>query len=156
MCSTDGEWLRVYADSQDALRRAQDTVAKMIELEGVRAEEQAEHRTTQGAGWKSVAVPPPPERDASLVSEHHGKGPWGSEVDPNRVQAHFELGSRHAAQAFAKELATDGYDVHQAESFVFVFADDAATARGLGDELKERAPADAQLFLEGEGRTVFI
>jgi hypothetical protein len=83
----DGEWLRVYADSQDALRRAQDTVAKMIELEGVRAEEQAEHRTAQGAGWKSVAVPPPPERDASLVSEHHGKGPWGSEVDPNRVQA---------------------------------------------------------------------
>ena len=152
----DAEWLQIYTDSYDALRRAQATVANVIELEGVQTEEQAERRTAEGAGWESVELPRLPGRDASLVSEHHGKGPWGAEVDPTRVQAHFELGSRHAAQAFAKELAADGYDVHQAESFVFVFADDAAAARKLGNALKERAPADAQLFFEGEGRTLFI
>jgi hypothetical protein len=152
----DGEWLRICGASDDALRRGQATVANVIELEGVQAEEQAERRTGAAAEWESVELPPLPERDASLVGEHHGKGPWGSEADPKRVQAHFELGSKHAAEAFAKELAADGYDVHQAGSLVFVFADDAAAAHELGKALKERAPASAQLSFEGEGHTIFI
>lgn len=157
MAEHDAEWLRIYAGSYDALRRAQATVADVLEIEGVAAEEQAERRTGNGAEWESVELPPPPERDASLVSEHHGKGPWGAEAEPNHVQAHFELGNRHAAQSFARKLAADGYDVHQAESFVFVFADGAAAARELGEELRQRAPSDAQLFFAGEGgRTFFI
>ena len=152
----DAEWLRIYAASYDALRRGQATVLNVIEIEGVQAEEQAEHRAREGAEWESVELQPLPARDASSVSEHRGKGPWGSEVDPNRVQAHFELGGKHAAQAFANELAADGYAVHHAGSYVFLFADDAAGARKLGDELKERAPADAKLSFEGEGRTIFI
>jgi hypothetical protein len=152
----EAEWLRIDASSYDALRRGQAAVAGVIELEGVQAEEQAERRTADGAGWESVELPPPPAQDASLVSEHHGKGPWGSEVNPDRVQAHFELDSRHAAQAFAKELAADGYDVHHAGAFVFIFADDCAAARKLGDALKGRAPAGAQLFFEGHGRAVFL
>lgn len=152
----DAEWLRIYADSYDALRRGQATVASVIELEGVQAEEQAEHRTGEEAGWESVELPPLAERDANSVSEHHGTGPWGAETDPDRVQARFEMNSRHAAQAFAKELSADGYNVHQAGSFLFIFADDAESAHKLGNALKERAPADAQLFFEGEGPTIFI
>jgi len=152
----DAEWLRIYGDSYEALRRAQAVAASVIELEGVKAEERAERRAAEGAEWERAELPPLPERDASLVSEHHGKGPWGAEVDPDRVQAHFELGSRHAAQTFAKELAADGYDVHQAGSFLFIFAEDAAAAHKLGNALKERAPADAQLLFEGEGPTIFI
>lgn len=152
----DAEWLRIYAPSADALRRGQATVADVIEREGVQAEEQAEHRTGEKAEWEWVELPPLPERDTSLVSEHHGKGPWGSEVDPNRIQVHFELDSNHAARAFAKELTADGYDVHQAGAFVFIFADDRAAACKLGNALKARAPASAQLFLEGEGRTFFV
>jgi hypothetical protein len=152
----DGVWLRVYAASFDALSRGQAIVASVIEQEGVQAEEQAEHRQGEGAEWESVELPPPPKRDAGLVSEHHGKGPWGSEADPDRVQVRFELASRHEAKAFAAELADDGYDVHQAESFVFIFADDGAAARKLGSELEKRAPASAQVFYEGEGRTVFV
>jgi hypothetical protein len=149
-------WLRMYGASYDALRRAQAIVVSALEAEGVRAEEQAEHRDADGTGWTPVELPPLTEREAHLVSEHHGKGPWGSEAEPDRVQAHFELGSRHAAQRFAAELAADGYDVHHAGSFVFIFADDGAKARELGSALKARAPADAQLFFEGEGRTFFI
>ena len=152
----DAEWLRIYAASYDALRRGQATVASVIELEGVQAEEQAGRRSAAGAEWEPVELPPLPERDASLVSEHRGKGPWGSEADPNRVQGHLELGSKYAAEAFAKELTADGYDVHQTGPFVFIVADDAAAARELGNALKERAPANAQLFFEGEGRTIFI
>ena len=81
---------------------------------------------------------------------------WGSDVDPNRIQIHFELDSKHAAQAFAKELAMDGFDIHQVGAFVFIFADDGAAARKLGNALKERAPANAQLFFEGEGRNIPI
>jgi hypothetical protein len=152
----DAEWLRIYGDSFEALRRGQVIVASVIELEGVKAEEQAEHRVEDQAEWERAELPPLPEHDASLVSEHHGKGPWGAEVDPGRVQAHFELGSRHAAQAFAKELIADGYDVHQAGSFLFIFAEDIATAHKLGSAIKERAPADAELFFEGDGPAIFI
>jgi hypothetical protein len=152
----DAEWLRIYAASADALRRGQTTVADVIEREGVHAEEQAERRIGEEAEWVSVELPPLPERDAGLVIEHHGKGPWGSDVDPNRIQIHFELDSKQAAQAFAKELAVDGYDIHQAGAFVFIFAEDGAAARKLGNALRERAPANAQLFFEGEGRTLFI
>jgi hypothetical protein len=152
----DAEWLRIYAASADALRRGQTTVADVIEREGLQAEVQAERRIGEKAGWESVELPPLPERDASLVIEHHGKGPWGSNLDPNRIQIHFELDSKRSAQAFAKELAADGYDVRQAGGFVFIFADDSGTARELGNALKKRAPVNAQLFFEGEGRTFFI
>jgi hypothetical protein len=152
----DGQWLRIYADSYDALRRAQATVANVIDLEGVQAKEQAERRGGEEDGWESVDLPPVPERDASLVSQHYGKGPWGAEAEPNRVQAHIELGSKHTAQAFAKELSADGYDIHQAGSFLFIFAENAAAVRKLGNALKERAPPGAQLFFEGEARTIFI
>ena len=90
-----------------------------------------------------------PPRDSAMVSEHHGKGPWGSEAEPDRVQAHFELDSKHAAHAFADELGAEGYDVHQAGSYVFIFADDGAAARELGNALKERARVGAQLFSRG-------
>jgi hypothetical protein len=152
----EGAWLRVYANSADGLRRAQLTIADALDTENVRAEEQAEHRDGGDQPWRAFDAPTLPERDAPLVAEHHGRGPWGSETEPNRAQAHFELKDRHAAQAFAKELADDGYDVHQAESFVFIFADDAAAAHKLGEELKLRAPANAQLFFAGEGRTTFF
>jgi hypothetical protein len=150
------EWLRIYGSSYDALRRGQAIVASALEAEGVQAEEQAEHRVAQGAEWEPLELPPLPARDARLVDKHRGKGPWGSEADPNRVQAHFELGSGHAARAFANELAGEGYDVHHAGSFVFLFADDAAVARKLGNTLRDRAPAGAKLFFEGEGRTFFV
>jgi hypothetical protein len=152
----DGQWLRMYGAGYDALRRAQAIVARAVEAEDVRAEEQAEHRAADGAAWSPVELPPLPERQAGFVVEHQGKGPWGSEAEPNRVQAHFELGSRHAAERFAAELIADGYDVHHAGAFVFIFADNGVAARDLGNALKARAPADAQLFFEGEGRTYFI
>ncbi len=152
----DEEWLRITAASAGALSRAQEIVASTIELEGVQVEEQAEHRSGQPGEWEHAELPAPPARDAGLVSEHHGKGPWGSEAASDRVQVHFELADRHAAKRFAAELAADGYDVHQAESFVFVFADDRAAAHKLGDELEKLAPADAQLFYEGQGRAVFL
>jgi hypothetical protein len=126
-------------------------VASVLETESVRCEGEAEQRVGGSAAWEPVELPPLPERDARLVAEHHGKGSWGSEAEPDGAQAHLECGSRHAAQTFAKELASEGYDVHQSESFVFVFADDGAAARKLGDALKERAPVDAQLFVEGKG-----
>lgn len=152
----DAEWLRIYAGSYDALRRGQSVVASALEAESVGAEEEAEQRVPGGDAWWPIELPPLPERDSRLVGEHRGKGPWGAEADPDRVQVHFELESKHAAQSFAKELESDGYDVHHAGSFVFIFADDSAAASELAGELKERAPANAQLFLEGEGRTLFI
>jgi hypothetical protein len=119
-------------------------------------EEQAEHRLEDASGWQRVDLPPLPERHASSVTEHHGKDPWGSEAEPDRIQIHFELDSKRAAQAFAKELIEKGYDTHQAGSFVFIFADDAAAAHDIGNVLRPQAPASAQLFFEGEGRTFFI
>ncbi len=152
----DGEWLRIYADSDAALRRAQTIVGSALEAEGVRAEEQAEHRAGEDEDWQTIELPPVPEREEKLVGAHEGKGPWGSEAEPDRVQAHFQLPTRRAARACANELASEGYDVHQAESFVFIFADDGAAARRLGASLMERAPAGVQLYFEGEGRTVFF
>jgi hypothetical protein len=151
----DGEWLRIYAGSEGALRRAQTVVAGALEAERVKAQEDAEHRAP-GGEWEQVELPPLPARDAPLVGEHHGQGPWGAEADPDRVQVHFELDSKHAAEAFAGGLESDGYDVHRTGSRVFIFADDIKAAHELGDELSKRAPAGAQLFFEGEGRTLFI
>ncbi len=150
------EWLRIYARSLDALQRGQAVVAGVLEVEGLRAEEQAEHRQAESGGWEHIELPPPPAQDAALVSEHHGKGPWGAEAEPQRAQIHFELASRHDAQAFAADLADAGYDVHQAESFLYILTDNSAQAHRLGEELKSRAPADAQVFYEDEGRAIFI
>jgi hypothetical protein len=152
----DAEWLRLYGATYDALRRGQAIVAGALETQSVRAEEQAEHRVASGAGWEPIESPPLPERDERLISEHEGKGPWGSEAEPDRVQAHFELSTTRDAKSFAEELASEGYDVHRAGSVLFIFADDGAEARRLGDELMVRAPAGAQLFFEGDGRMIWI
>ncbi len=129
----EAEWMRIYGGSYDALRRGQAIVTSVLELESVQAEEEAERRIANGTDWEAIELPPLPERDARLVSEHHGEGPWGSEAEPNRVQAHFELENARAAESFAEELASEGYDVHHAGSFVFIFADDATAARTLGN-----------------------
>ena len=152
----DAEWLRIYAPSADALRRGQATIADVVKREGLQAEEQAEHRINEKAKWEIVELPPLPGCDTSLVVEHRGKGTWGSNVEPNCIQIHFELDSKHAAQELAKQLTADGYDVHHTGTFVFIFADDRVAARQLGNALRARAPASAQLFFEGEGRTFFI
>ena len=95
----------------------------------------------------------PSAMQASSASMRSGS--LGSETDPNRVQAHFELETKQAAQSFAKELANQGYDVHQTGSSVFLFADDSAAARELGNTLKTR-PGQGAAVLRGEGRTFFV
>ena len=151
----EDEWLRLYGTSRDALARAQAIVQAARETEGVDAEEQAEHRNPAGE-WVPFELPAATQGDSAAIHEHRGKGPWGAESEPGRVQVHFELGSRSEAKSFAKQLEADGYDVHEAESFLFVFADDAEHAHKLGEQLQARAPAGARLFYEGEGRTAFI
>ena len=152
----DEEWLRIYARSPEALGEGQAIVAGVLEVEDLRAEEQAEHRTPESGGWEHVELPPPPAGDNAPISEHHGTGPWGSEAESQRAQVHFELPNRHDAQAFAAALADAGYDVHQAESFLYIITDDETQARQLGEQLKSRAPANAQVFYEGQGRSIFI
>lgn len=71
------------------------------------------------------------------------------------MQAHSELASKHEAKAFAGELADDGYDVHQAESFVFLFADDGATARMLGSE-QEASTSRRAVVLRGRRPYAFV
>lgn len=151
----DEEWVRIYVRSVDELQPGQAVIAGALEVENVSAEERAEHRTETGS-WEPIELSPLPARDAPLISEHRGQGPWGSEAQSGRVQVHFELTNRHQAETFAGELADAGYDVHQADSFIYIFADDTAEAHQLAKELQERAPADAQVFYEGEGRTIFI
>jgi hypothetical protein len=152
----DGEWLRIYAPTPDVLTRGQAIIAEVLELEGLRAEEQAEHRTPEDGEWELSELPQPPAQDAALITEHHGRGPWGSETEQERAQVHFELASRHDAQAFAAELANDGYDVHQAETFIYILTDNETQAHQLAEQLNARAPEGAQVFYEGEGRTIFI
>lgn len=125
--------------------------------ERVDAEESAEQRTSSAGEWEPIGLPALPDSAAPHVLAHQGAGPWGAETESTRVQARFELGSAHAAKTFARELEADGYDVHEAESFVFIYADDAEHAHRLGEELKRRAPAGAQLFYMEEGsKTIFI
>jgi hypothetical protein len=154
----EGVWLRIYGDSEQALRRGQAVVASVSEDLETTVEEEVEHRAGEDAEWTAVELSSLPATGSELLREHHGRGPWGSETEPNRVQAHFELESRHAAKEFARELEADGYDVHHAGSWIFLFADDAKTAKELGETLKSRAPAGAQLYIEGEveGTTLFI
>ena len=152
----DGDWLRLYGDSFDALCRGRAIIAEVIKLENVVGEESAEQRSGQ-EDWQPVELPPVPQGDQRRVRAHHGSRPWGSEAEPDRDQVRFELATRHDAVAFTSELEADGYDVHRSGSMVFLFADDTASAHRLGEELKERAPKDAQLFYTDEGRRmVFI
>jgi hypothetical protein len=149
----DGEWLRVYASSEDGLRRAQEIVATAMDTEGVQTEESAEHH--DGRSWQPIELPP--MRDATHVIEHHGVGPWGADAESDRIEVRFEMADRDDAIVFAKELTDAGYEVHRRDSFLFLFADDHDSAHALGEQLREKAPASAKLFYMGEGpRTIFV
>jgi hypothetical protein len=151
----DGEWLRVYASSEEGLRRAQEIVGSAMDTEGVEAEETAEHH--DGDSWEPIELPPAPPREARRLTEHHGEGPWGAEAEPNRIQVRFEMARREDAIAFTKELIEAGYQVHRCGSFLFLFAEDHDSAYALGEQLRGKAPASAQLYYSGEGpRTIFL
>src|SRR5271166_4488216 len=94
----------------------------------------------------------PRMRDANHVREHHGEGPWGADAEPDRIEVRFELADRDDTIAFAKELSDAGYEAHRRGSFVFLFAEDHESAHALGEQLRGKAPAGAQLFYMGEGR----
>ena len=147
----DGAWLRMYAASYDGLRRSQEAISELVELENVQAEELAERHDDVADAWTRIELPPVAERDASRVIEHHGSGDWGAETEPNRVEVRFELNDRSDAIAFARALTREGYDVHRRGSFLFLFADDDNDAKKIGERLTRLAPAGAQLFLMGEG-----
>jgi hypothetical protein len=149
----DGEWLRVYASSEEELSRAQVIVASAMDTDGVQAEESAEHH--DGQGWQPIELPP--MRDATHVTEHHGEGPWGADAEPDRIEVRFELADRHEAITFAKALINSGYEAHRRGSFVFLFAEDHDSAHALGEQLRGKAPATAKLFYMGEGTgTIFV
>ena len=149
----DGEWLRVYASSEEGLRRAQEIVASAMDTDGVQAEERAEHH--DGRSWQPIELPP--ARGANHVTEHQGQGPWGADAEPDRIEVRFEMAHRDDAIPFAKQLTNAGYEVHRRGSFVFLFAEDHDSAHALGEQLRGEAPAGAQLFYTGEGRgTIFV
>jgi hypothetical protein len=148
----DGEWLRVYASSEDGLRRVQGIVATAMDTEGVQAEESAEHH--DGGSWQPIDLPP--MSNATPVIEHHGAGPWGADAEPDRIEVRFEMAGRDDAIAFAKELTDAGYEAHRRGSFVFLFAEDHDAAHALGEQLREKAPATAKLFYMGEGPGTFF
>lgn len=149
----DGEWLRVCASSEEGLRRAQEIVASAMGTERVQGEESAEHH--DGRSWQPIELPR--MRDANHVREHHGEGPWGADAEPDRIEVRFELADRDDTIAFAKELSDAGYEAHRRGSFVFLFAEDHESAHALGEQLRGKAPAGAQLFYMGEGRgTIFV
>jgi hypothetical protein len=149
----DGEWLRVYASSQEGLSRAQVIVASAMDTDGVQAEESAEHH--DGRTWQPIDLPP--MRDATHVTEHHGEGPWGADAEPDRIEVRVELADRHEAIALAKALIDAGYEVHRRGSFVFLFAEDHDSALALGEQLRGKAPSTAKLFYMGEGPgTIFV
>jgi hypothetical protein len=149
----DGEWLRVYASSEEGLRRAQEIVATAMNTEGVQTEESAEHH--DGRSWQPIELPP--MRDATHAIEHHGVGPWGADAESDRIEVRFEMADRDDAIVFAKELIDAGYEVHRRDSFLFLFAEDRDSAHALGEQLRGKAPASAQLFYMGEGqRTIFV
>ena len=150
----DGEWLRVYASSEEGLRRAQEIVASAMDTDGVEAEETAEHH--DDGGWQPIELPPVPAPEAEHVTQHRGEGPWGADAEPDRVQVRFEMGRRNDAVAFTKELTEAGYEVHRCGSFLFLFAEDHDSAHALGEQLRAKAPATAQLFYSREGRTIFL
>src|ERR1019366_612092 len=130
----------------DALRRAQQIIAGALEAEDVRAEEAAQHHNASDDRWDPIELPPVPEREERQVAEHHGTGPWGAEAEPDRIEVRFEMAHRDDAIAFAAELAEAGYVVHRRGSFLFLFADDHDSAHELGELLRGKAPANAQLY----------
>jgi hypothetical protein len=67
------------------------------------------------------------------------------------------MAHRDDAIAFAAELAEAGYVVHRRGSFLFLFADDHDSAHELGERLRGKAPANAQLYYMDEGpSTIFV
>jgi hypothetical protein len=151
----DGEWLRVYASSEEGLRRAQEIIGSAMDTEGVEAEETAEHH--DGGSWQPIKLPPVPPHEAGQLTEHHVDGPWGAEAEPNRIEVRFEMARRDDASSFAKELTAAGYQVHRCGSLLFLFAEDRDSAHALGEQLRRNAPASAQLYYSGEGPpTIFL
>jgi hypothetical protein len=149
----DHDWLRVYAASYSALRRAEQIIAEVAAGEGVRAEASAQRRDVTARHWEVVPLPPLPESDTSLVAEHRGSTPWGAEAEPQRVQIRFEMPDRNACVAFAETLTRAGYEVHRRGSYLYLFADDHDSAHDIGDQLRAQAPKDAQLYFTGEDST---
>lgn len=149
----DGEWLRVYAKSNDGLRHAQEAIASAMAIEGVRAEEFTQHRTNKTGDWELIDVPPIPQSAEHRVSSHHGASVWGAEAEPDRVEIRFECLHRNDAINFAATLTAAGYTIHRRGPYLFLFVDDRKSAHTLGDKLRTKAPAGANMYYMGEGYT---
>ena len=77
------------------------------------------------------------------------KGPWGSDGRPQSHTDALRAGQQSRRTGVCKEFTADGYDIYQAGAFVFIFAEDGAAARELGNAFKETSTGQCATAVRG-------
>ncbi|MHB8241069.1 MAG: hypothetical protein ACYDHN_03670 [Solirubrobacteraceae bacterium] len=152
----DGVWLRVYTPSEATLttivRVLDDILCKLDASSEVAFEV---YDSTRGH-WIGKDVKSIAQFPARVRYHREAPSSWGADAERDRVEVRFECQHRSEAKEFAGTLSHRGFVVHHHSSYVFVFADDAASAQNLARELSLLAPPSARCFIMSSGSSTLI
>jgi hypothetical protein len=152
--SAEGSSIFLYAGTENAAREADRLVRQLTAQHGVTADFAIDRWHPLEEEWENADVPMPEtadqraaehqrlEQDETKQSLATGYAQW---------EVRVELPSRHAAVELAERLRAEGRPVARRWTLVVLGANDSDDASALASQVKQEAPADAEVSVQEMG-----
>lgn len=150
--SRDGDRIFLYAGSRQQIESAREHVLALAQKHGWKLDTELRRWHPVAEEWEDPERPLPASdeekkaeraelmRSEDRESEERGYPEWEVRVD---------LGSRHEAVGFARQLREEGIPNVHRWRFVLVGAMDEDAAKALAERIRAEAPADGKIAVEG-------
>jgi hypothetical protein len=151
--SHEGERIFLYAGAREPLDWVSGVTEKFLDSKGWKASFELRHWHKVAEAWEDPDAPEA-TTDAEVDSEHAQlMQTEDEETAANHGRAEFEVRvefpSHTEAREFDKKLKDEGYEPVRRWHYLVVGAADEDAAKELADRIRDEAPADSKISVEG-------
>jgi hypothetical protein len=150
--SRDGARVFLYAGTREQAGRARDAVESDAKQHGWTVDVEFRHWHPTAEDWEDPDKPLP-EDDAAKLVEHEALIAREREETARTGHPEFEvrvdLPSRHDAVRFSEQLREEGLPTVHRWRFLLVGATDEDMANDLAERIRNEAPSDSRVKVEG-------
>ena len=156
--STDGPILFCYAGSRDQAQRVAELVTELAQKRDVTADVQIAQWHPVSEEWESPDEPLPTSA-GEVEAEHEERVEDEREESAEQGYPDFEVRvqtrTRHDATELSHRLDSEGIPHVHRSHYLLIGASDEDSAQALAERLRGEAPADAEVVVEPNRRSVY-
>ncbi len=144
--SSDGPNLFLYADTREAAEASKTALAQVLAERGGTGTPKLERWHHEEERWESPDVQLTDAEEHERLEEEETEESVEEHIAEWEVRV--ELHSHHDAEAFAKQLESEGLTVTRRWKYLLVSANDSDDADALAKKIQAEAPAGSTVHVE--------